>query len=347
MDKTNIKVGYLLVVAASVVIVLAGIKMASVIVVPFLLSIFLTIILAPLFLWLKELGLGEMVSLAIIVVSLFFVASLLMTLIGNSVQDFNQNIPIYELKLRADLHNLFVKLNGWGVHVPQKDFMDIFQSSSVMRYIANTLKSLGSLLTNSFMIILTVVFMLMEISQFTEKLNRANSNTILKFTEVNNNIKHYMIIKALTSAATGILIAVMLKLMGIHYAILWGLLAFMLNFIPNVGSIIASIPAILMAIVQYDMTMALLVGAVYLVVNVAIGTILEPRILGRGLGLSPLIILLSLIFWGWLLGPLGMLLSVPLTVMIKIALDTDPNTRWLAVILSSGSDLKSIDTKED
>lgn len=341
MSKTKVKVGYLLMVAASVVIILAGVKMASVIVVPFLLSIFLAIILAPLFLWLKRLGLGEMLTLLIIVVALFLIVSILVSLVGNSLQDFNQNIPIYELKLRTDLHNLFTKLDGWGLHIPQKDFMDIFQSSSVMRYIANTLKSLGSLLTSSFMIILTVVFMLMEISQFTEKLSRANTNTLLKFMEVNNNIKHYMIIKALTSASTGIIIAVVLKLMGIHYAVLWGLLAFTLNFIPNIGSIIASIPAILMAIVQYDMATAMAVAILYLVVNIVIGSLLEPRILGRGLGLSPLIILLSLIFWGWLLGPLGMLLSVPLTVMIKIALDTDPNTKWMAILLSSGGDLKS------
>jgi len=345
MNQTKVKAGYLLMVAASVVIVLAGIKMASVIVVPFLLSIFLTIILAPLFLWLKSIGLNEMLSLGIIVISLFFIVSLLVTLVGNSVQDFNQNIPFYEIKLREDLSKVFIKFDSWGMHIPQKDFMDIFQSSSVMRYIANTLKSLGSLLTNSFMIILTVVFMLMEISQFTEKLKKANSNTLLKFMEVNNNIKHYMLIKAFTSASTGIIIAVVLKFMGIHYAILWGLLAFILNFIPTIGSIIASIPAILMAIIQHDLTTALMVGVLYLVVNVVIGSILEPRILGRGLGLSPLIILLSLIFWGWLLGPLGMLLSVPLTVMIKIALDTDPNTKWMAILLSSGGDLKSIDRK--
>jgi len=343
MNQTKVKAGYLLMVAASVVIVLAGIKMASVIVVPFLLSIFLAIILAPLFLWLKNIGLNEIFSLGIIVISLFFIISLLVTLVGNSVQDFNQNIPFYEIKLREDLGKIFTKFDSWGIHIPQKDFMDMFQSSSVMRYIANTLKSLGSLLTNSFMIILTVVFMLMEISQFTQKLKKANSNTLLKFMEINNNIKQYMFIKAFTSASTGIIIAVVLKFMGIHYAILWGLLAFILNFIPNIGSIIASIPAILMAIIQHDLTTALMVGVLYLIVNVVIGSILEPRILGRGLGLSPLIILLSLIFWGWLLGPLGMLLSVPLTVMIKIALDTDPNTKWLAILLSSSGDLKSID----
>jgi predicted PurR-regulated permease PerM len=239
------------------------------------------------------------------------------------------------------MSSIFATLDGWNIDIPKKDFMDIFQSSRVMRYIAHTLKSLGSLLTHSFMIILTVTFMLMEISQFTTKLQQTNSNTLAEVAKINDKIKHYILIKALTSAATGIMIAIILKIMGIHYAVLWGLLAFVLNFIPNIGSIIASVPALLMAIVQYDFTMVVGVGIVYLIVNIAIGSILEPRILGRGLGLSPLIIFLSLIFWGWILGPIGMLLSVPLTIMMKIALDTQPNTKWVATLLSSGNDIKS------
>jgi predicted PurR-regulated permease PerM len=147
-------------------------------------------------------------------------------------------------------------------------------------------------------------------------------------------------LKALTSSATGIAIMVFLKIFGIHYAILWGLLAFLLNFIPNIGSIIAAIPAVLMAMVQYSPIMALNIILVYLGVNILIGSIIEPRILGRGLGLSTLVVFLSLIFWGWLLGPIGMLLSVPLTIMIKIALQTQPNTRWIAILLDSGSDVR-------
>jgi len=341
MINHKINVGHLLMVIASIVIILAGIKTASAIIVPFLLAFFLAIILAPFFLWLKKKGLGEVASLIFIILFLILIVTILISLVGESVQDFSQNIPDYELKLRSNMSSIFTTLDSWNIDIPKKDFMDIFQSSRVMRYIAHTLKSLGSLLTHSFMIILTVTFMLMEISQFTTKLQQTNSNTLAEVAKINDKIKHYILIKALTSAATGIMIAIILKIMGIHYAVLWGLLAFVLNFIPNIGSIIASVPALLMAIVQYDFTMVVGVGVVYLIVNIAIGSILEPRILGRGLGLSPLIIFLSLIFWGWILGPIGMLLSVPLTIMMKIALDTQPNTKWVATLLGSGNDIKS------
>ena len=341
MQEQHAKIGYALIVMASVVIILAGIKSAAVIIVPFLLALFLATILSPFYLWLKHKGLGQVPSLIIIVLFLLLVISSMITLIGNSVQDFSQNIPMYELKLRGDLRHMFEVMDKWGIHVPKEDILTMFHTNSVMHYIATTLRSFGSLLTNSFMIILTVTFMLMEISQFTKKLSQTNIKGLTTVTEVSDKIKHYILLKALTSAATGILITLFLKVMGIHYAVLWGLLAFLLNFIPNIGSIIAAIPAILMALVQFNFTTALIVAGGYLAVNVMIGSILEPRILGKGLGLSTLIVFLSLIFWGWLLGPVGMLLSVPLTVMIKIALDTQPDTKWIATMLGSGGDTKA------
>ncbi len=340
MKQKNFNIGYFFIVSASVVIVLAGTKMASVIIVPFLLSLFMAVILSPLFLWLKKIGLGELLSLIIIILSLSMIVGLMVTLVGNSVQDFSQNVPIYEVKLQNDLSNFSDMLDRWGLHVPQQDFVDLFQTGTLMRYIASTLKSLGSLLANSFLIILTIIFMLMEISQFTAKIEQTHSNSLTQIIEISDKIKHYILLKASTSAATGIIIAIILQIFGIHYAILWGLIAFLLNFIPNIGSIIAAVPAIMMAIVQYDFAIAFSVMIAYLVVNIFIGSIIEPRILGRGLGLSTLVVFLSLIFWGWLLGPIGMLLSVPLTIMIKIALDSQPGTRWISTLLGSGGDVK-------
>lgn len=346
MEQKKVHIGYFFIVAASVVIVLAGIKMAAVIVVPFLLSLFLATILSPFYLWLKKLGLGEVFSLIIIVLLLLLVISSMVTLVGNSVQDFAQNASIYETKLSEDLRDFSETLDNWGLHLPREDFLNFFQTGSLVRYIANTLKSLGSLLTNSFMIILTVTFMLMEISQFANKLQQHNSNGLIRLIEISDKIKHYILLKALTSAATGISITIILKIFGIHYAVLWGLIAFVLNFIPNIGSILAAVPAVLMALVQYNPGTALAVMLSYLIVNILIGSIIEPRILGKGLGLSTLVVFLSLIFWGWLLGPVGMLLSVPLTIMIKIALDTQPNTKWIATLLSSGGDIKSDSVKK-
>ena len=113
------------------------------------------------------------------------------------------------------------------------------------------------------------------------------------------------------------------------------MVAFLLNYIPNIGSILAAVPAVLMALVQFDIGTALMVAGVYLFVNILIGSILEPRIMGQGLGLSTLVVFLSLIFWGWLLGPVGMLLSVPLTIMVKIVLDAKEDTRWIATLLGN------------
>jgi len=338
MKKGRDHIGYTLLVAAAIIIILAGVKLSSAIVVPFLLSLFLTTILSPLFLWLKKIGLGEMFSLIIIALILSFLISAFAILIGNSVQDFTENIPMYETKLKSDLGGLLETINSFGLHIPKEDILNLFQTDSLMHYIATTLKSFGSLLTNSFMIILIVIFMLLEISQFTYKVEQTNINTLIQFTQISDNIKHYILLKALTSAATGIIITIILKLTGIHYAILWGLLAFILNFIPNIGSIIAAIPAVLMAVVQFNFTMAAIITTAYLIVNIVIGSIIEPKILGKGLGLSTLIVFLSLIFWGWILGPAGMILSVPLTIMIKIALNNQDNTKWIATMLGSVKD---------
>ena len=340
MNLGKDRAGYSILVMAAVVIILAGIKLSSVIIVPFLLSLFLAIILSPLFLWLKKLGLGDIFPLIIIVLLLVLIMTSLAILVGNSVQDFTQNVPMYEIKLKSDLGEVLETVNSWGIHIPKEDILNLFQTDSIMRYIASTLKSFGSLVTNSFMIIITIIFMLLEISQFAFKLNKTNSNSLKQVTEISDNIKHYILLKAFTSAATGIIITIILKVTGIHYAILWGLLAFMLNFIPNIGSIIAAIPAVLMAIIQFDFTTATMIIVAYLIVNTVIGSIIEPRVLGKGLGLSTLIVFLSLIFWGWLLGPIGMLLSVPLTIMIKIALDTKEDTKWIATLLGSVNDSK-------
>ena len=328
-------VGYGMLVMASVVIVLAGVKAASVIVVPFLLALFLAIILAPLFLWLKKKGVPQGIALLLIVILLFGSIGTLVMLIGTSVQDFSHNVPLYESKLRADFRNLLTVLDGYNITVPKEDIISMFATDSVMEYIAKTLKSLGGLLTNSLMIIVTVVFMLMEISQFTKKLERSNSKSLNSFVAISDNIKRFILLKSMTSAATGIIVTIGLKFFDIHYAVLWGVVAFLLNFIPNIGSIIAAIPAVLMAMVQYDIGTALAVTGLYVAVNVTIGSILEPRIMGQGLGLSTLVVFLSLIFWGWLLGPVGMLLSVPLTIMVKIILDAQEDTKWISTLLGN------------
>jgi predicted PurR-regulated permease PerM len=126
----------------------------------------------------------------------------------------------------------------------------------------------------------------------------------------------------------------------VDFAVLWGLLTFCLNYIPNIGSIIAAVPPVLLALVQYGPGTALAVAIGYVVINVVFGNLVEPRVMGRGLGLSTLVVFISLVFWQWVLGPVGMLLSVPLTMTLKIILDGNDETRWIAILLSSSSEVR-------
>ncbi|MEQ9564588.1 MAG: AI-2E family transporter, partial [Pseudomonadales bacterium] len=205
------------------------------------------------------------------------------------------------------------------------------------------LSSFGSLMTNALVILLTVIFILTEEVSLYQKLEDVlpqtskASDTIRAVTRL---VNQYMAIKAAISAFTGILAWGLCVVLGVEYAVLWGTLAFLLNFIPTFGSLLAAIPPLLLALVQTGPLASLGVAAGYLVINTVVGNIIEPRVMGRGLGLSPLVVLVSLIFWGWVLGPVGMLLSVPLTMMIKIALEIFPDTRWIGTLLGNGLNLE-------
>ncbi len=155
------------------------------------------------------------------------------------------------------------------------------------------------------------------------------------FKKITENVKHYLALKTLLSLGTGFCVTMLLLFLGVDYAILWGIIAFLLNYIPNIGSIIASVPAILLAFVQFGIGKAVIVAIGYLSINILFGPIMEPKIMGRGLGLSTLVVFLSLVFWGWVLGPVGMLLSVVLTMIVKIALESREDTRWLGILLGN------------
>lgn len=202
---------------------------------------------------------------------------------------------------------------------------------------ANMLSGFGSVMANLFLIILTVVFMLFEASSFPIKLHFALDDPEMRLNQIERflaSVNNYIAIKTMVSIATGIIVSTMLWAFGLDFFLLWGVLAFLLNYIPNIGSIIAAVPAVTLAALQLGLGEAGAIGLGYMLINMIMGNIVEPRYLGKGLGLSTLVVFLSLIFWGWLLGTVGMLLSVPLTMIVKIAFENSPEGRWLAILLS-------------
>jgi predicted PurR-regulated permease PerM len=205
-----------------------------------------------------------------------------------------------------------------------------------MNLATSVVAGLGSVFGQFFLIFFTVVFLLLEGSSLPGKLNAALENsdaTLARFTEFAQTVQRYLAIKTVVSLITGLIVTVWVYVLGLDFPILWGIVAFLFNYVPNIGSIIAAVPAVLLALVQFGIGKALVVALGYIVVNVIMGNFVEPRVMGRGLGLSPLVVFLSLIFWGWLFGPVGMLLSVPLTMIVKIAFQHSPEMRWLAVLL--------------
>ena len=332
-------------VSAALVIVIAGMKYAAPLLVPFLLSVFIAVISFPLMSFLQQKGLPKGLSLMLVMLLVVFIGISLAFLIGSSISDFSRSSPEYQQRITAEWGQVIRWLNDHGISVTDS-IKEVADPAAAVGLVSSILKGFGSVLTNSFLIMLTVVFILMEAAGFTQKfisLNDTGSEPLQPGDQVFSHVfveklRNYMSMKTIISMVTGVLIAVAMWLIGLDNPVLWGVLAFMLNFVPNIGSIIAAVPAVMLALVQLGFASALLVAAVYVAVNVMIGSIIEPKYMGKGLGLSTLVVFVSLVFWGWVLGPVGMLLSVPLTITVKLALDSKPETQWLGHLLGPVED---------
>ena len=326
----------MLLTAAAFVVVVAGMRAAEAIVVPFLLSVFIAIISAPSLFWLERKGLPRWLAMLIVIGAIIAVGIGVTALVGTSIREFSRDLPEYRARINAQVVPLVEWLRAKGMNIPAGEYMSYFEPGAAVQLAADLLNGFGKVLGNAFLIFLTVLFILLETASFPRKFRAVADDpdhALDRFSVFRVNVKRYLVIKTVASLGTGIAIGLWLAVLGVDYPMLWGLLAFLLNYVPNIGSIIAAVPAVLFAAVQLGPGAALWLAAGYLVVNVLVGSIVEPRFMGRGLGLSALVVFLSLVFWGWVLGPVGMFLSVPLTMMIKIALDSRPDTHWIAVLL--------------
>jgi predicted PurR-regulated permease PerM len=329
-----------LLTTAAFVVVIAGIRAAEPILAPFLLSVFIAIISMPPLIWLKNRGVSMLPAMTAVIAGIILCGFALTLLVGSSVDSFMGNMPLYQQQLQASTDTLAAWLNSQGIALSTNLLMKYFDPQAAMRVAGVMLGSLGGLMGYSFLILVTVIFILLEAASIPAKLRAIGltPHPDSRLAIMLRNIQHYIAIKTAISAATGIAAALLLTALGVDYAALWGLLAFLLNYIPNIGSLLAAVPPMLLALVQQGWQLALYTAIGYIVINVSLGSFLEPRVMGRGLGLSALVVFLSLIFWGWVLGPVGMLLSIPLTITVKIALESGEDTRWIAILLGGDVD---------
>lgn len=335
MESTTSKGFNILLGLAAFVIVVAGIQSASAIFVTLLLSSFIAILCAPSFLLMRYYKIPAVVAITLLMGILVVIQVGFVSIAAKTIKEFSNDLPIYEEKFKNFTVDAVTQLNELGLSV-SPDFIQANMDPAMGFQIAtSTLSGLGSIASNVFIILLAVLFILLEASSFPHKLKHAfgGDAALDNATRFLKTVKLYMGIKTGMSLVTGILIYTLLSVIGVDYPLVWALVAFMFNFVPSIGSVIAAVPAIMLTLVQLGATEAAMVLAGYAVINILLGNIIEPRLMGRGMGLSPVVVFLSLLFWGWVLGPVGMLLSVPLTVLFKIALDGGDETRWISILL--------------
>ncbi len=343
LPKTSVSLK-VLIGLASFVIIVAGMRAAAPLIVPFLLAAFIAIICIPPILWLQSKRFPQFLSITIVVFVIIILGWILTALITGALSDFSYKIPFYQERLTVLSKQAEEWIKTLPIETPDEIIEQYFDPAIAMKVASNMIASIGNIITNSFLIVLLVVFILLEASSLPRKIRNAigkPNSPLSQYTDVIKNVNKYLGIKTVISIGTGFTIFLWLLILGIDFPILWGLLAFLLNFVPNVGSLLASGPPIILALIQFGAGKAILTAIGFLIANTFFGSILEVKIFGKGLGLSTLVVFVSLIFWGWVLGPIGMLLSVPLTMIIKIILESNESTKGAAILLGSGSEAKN------
>ena len=333
-STSSIRSGRTAVGVLAVVGVLFAMREASAVVIPVLLAFFLALGAGAPVAWLQKKGVPRFVSIMLVVAMVALFVGVSAILVGSSLQELSQRAPSYQQKVRQQIDSLLAGADG---SVVRDQFAEVVSKASpeqALRLAVSVLGGVGDLFGKAVLILFLMILMILEAPGFEARVERLGGSSSF-LAALAKSVRSYLVIKTVTSLITGVVVGILLTVLGVNFAVLWGLLAFLLNYVPTVGSIFAAVPPVLMGLIQQGPGLALAVIVVFLVVNLLVGYALEPRVMGEGMGLSTVVVLLSFMFWGWLLGPVGMLLSVLLTTAVKIGLETREGTAGLAALLGA------------
>ncbi|MCC7382506.1 MAG: AI-2E family transporter [Deltaproteobacteria bacterium] len=330
-------VGRLLFLAAALVIVIAGLRAAASLCVPLVFALFLAILSSPALRLFRRRRWPMALAVLIVVVADLAVLAGVLSLLVTSVGDLRTALPTYSERSVELVNNTVAWLAGRGVKVNAPTFEQMLEPDVLMGPLLGVLQGLASAISDLVLVLLIMVFMLVEATGFPQKVLRAFSTPemyLARFATIALEVQRYLGYKTLINAAAGVFLGLAYGWLGVDFALLWGIAAFLLNYVPTVGPLLAAIPPVVLALLMLGPSRALAVLAVTVAFNTVLFNMVEPLVMGRRLGLSPAVVFLSLLVWGWIWGPVGMLLSVPLTMIVKIALETSPTYGWIAVMLS-------------
>ncbi|PCR33200.1 permease [Klebsiella pneumoniae] len=335
-DKAGL---HILLKLAALVIILAGIHAAADILVQLLLALFFAIVLNPLVTWFIRRGVRRPFAITLLVTAMLVMLTALLGVLAASLNDFVAMLPDFNRALTRKILQLQEYLPFLNLHINPERMLRRMDSERLMTWATTLMTQFSGAMASIVLLVMTVIFMLFEVRHLPYKLRFALNNPRLHIAGLHRALKgvtHYLALKTLISLWTGLIVWLGLLAMGVQFALMWGVLAFLLNYVPNIGSAISAIPPMLQALLFSGIYECLLVGALFLVVHMVLGNMVEPRMMGHRLGMSTLVVFLSLLVWGWLLGPVGMLLSVPLTSVCKIWMETTVGGSKLAILLGPG-----------
>jgi AI-2 transport protein TqsA len=324
-----------LVSVASLIIIIAGLRAGSAVLVPLVAAAFVTLLTYPIVQAMRRSGVPRVLAVSATVLVILAVIVGPSAGIATAVRRFAAATPIYEDRLRQLAADTFLWLRSYGVET--QHIAGLFDPGRVFGMVAGALGAIVGLFWVAFLVVLIAAFMLFAATALSDRREVVLPGGLRQnLARITRDIQTYLSVKTAVSIGTGLGAGGWVAALGVDFAVLWGLLTFILNFVPNVGSVLAAFPPALLALIQFGPGAALLVVLGYIAVNVLFSYFVEPYLMGVQLNLSPLVVVVSIITWGWIWGIGGVLLAVPLTLIIKLGLESSDDLKWLAALLSGG-----------
>jgi AI-2 transport protein TqsA len=311
---------------------------------PFFIAIIIALMFEPLYAWLKNKKLPGWAAIIVIVLIIVIIANISSIFIVATINPFQAALPSYEQKFNELFNNMFYMLGGWGIDTEglraSLDPDKYIQDGTIAGIVTGLFSSLLGILGDFVFILIYVVFLLSEFGSIKQRImvafssERAGKISSL-ISDIFRDVRKYIIGLTLINLIHAIFVTIILWAFGVDFYLIWGLLTFLLDYIPNIGAIISTVLPFLTALMVYDNIITpLIILIILIVIGNVVGNLIEPKVFGDSLDLSPVLILFALIFWGYVWGIMGMILSVPIISMIKIVLMKFDTTRPIAVLMT-------------